>query len=446
MPTRKTLLIFVIAGAFFPLTAVTPVAAYGIVLLDAAILLVFLMDRLRLASSGSICLERHHRHVFSLAQNNQVELQIRNESTLAVRATVRDNPPVPCSSGPETLEMQIPAGHQAIRIYQIKPTERGCFHFNEAVVRNWSPLGLAFRDHHFPKPGPPSARDHSGDSFDFIVYPRFATATRREVAAFAETQESGYHKLQRKIEGTTPSQIRQWVPGDSYRNINWMATARYDHPMITQYDTDRNQTVYLFIDCGRLMNASAGELTKLDHATNAAADLTRLAIDRGDHVGLCCFSNSVKIWLKAKGRSEQMLRIMEALATLSANPVATNYDFAVNYFLAHRTRRSFCLFLTTFAESASTWDFLKRIHSLGPRNIPAVVDLTDPALETTLKEDPEDYARACRKLAATDLQEEAERFGEELKHKRGHFLQTPSQSVSATVLQSYLDVKSRGLL
>ncbi len=290
--------------------------------------------------------------------------------------------------------------------------------------------------------GSPQERRQS----EFAVYPTISSATARQVAAFAQHVESGYHRLRRQVEGTAPSQIREYVPGDSYRDIHWKATARYDHPMVMQFDTDRNQSVYIFVDCGRLMRLPVGRLRKLDYAINACADLARVAIERGDSVGVCCFSNTVKLWCEAGRKREHFLKLLDGLAMVSADSWATNYHEPVNMLLARARRRSLCVFLTTLSESESMWDLMRRLVSLRPRHVPAVLSLADPTIERVLRRAPSDFEDACRKLAAADLQEEIELFARKIRQHQGYFLQMPANSLSLGAIHTYLDAKSRGLL
>ena len=85
---------------------------------------------------------------------------------------------------------------------------------------------------------------------------------------------------------TTPAGVRDYLPGDDVRRVNWKATARRDSPVTTELEAERGQQVVIALDCGRLMTAPAGHLTKLDQAVNAALLLGWVAQSQGDRVGL----------------------------------------------------------------------------------------------------------------------------------------------------------------
>jgi uncharacterized protein (DUF58 family) len=387
-------------------------------------------------------MQRRHNRAFSLAEPSPVELTLSNRSAHPLRGRLQDNVPGTFERSPAQLTVAVPPRAEAQMRYELTPYERGRFRFQGAVLRAYAPLGLAFRDYRLS--GVAEGREDADGSF--AVYPSVRSVTPLRVAAFARRVESGYHRLQRQVEGTTPSQIRPWMSGDSYREVNWKVSARYDRPMVTQYDTERNQVIYVFVDCGRLMRSPVGRLRKLDYAASAAADLARVAISRGDQVGLCCFSGQIKAWLAPKSRRRQLLAILEALAGVDADNTATDYVGAVNMFLRRVKRRALCVFLTSFTESESTWELMRRLRSLRPRHVPAVISLSDPSLQGVLRSEPASFAEVCRKLAAADLREEVDLFAQELRQHHGHFLQTGADSLSVAAVQAYLNSKSRGLL
>jgi len=443
MPTRRTLLILSVTAPLFMLAGLNPAAAYAAITIDALVLTLFLLDRRRVPSRREVGMVRRHLRVFSLAEPNLVRVTLTNRSPHPLNATLQDNPPAACRRVPDRLTVAAPAHSRVELGYDVIPLQRGRFRFHEAVMRARGPLGLALREYRFS--GLPPGEGQPEDA-SFSVYPSVQRAAPRQVAAFARHVESGYHRLQREVEGTTPSQIRRWSPGDSYRDICWKATARYDQPMVMQYDTDRNQTVYVFVDCGRLMRTPVGRLRKLDYAVSACADLARVAIDRGDMVGLCCFSAEVTLWHEAKGKRAHLRQILASLATVRADARATDYHAPVNMFLSRAKKRCLCLFLTSLSESQGAWELMRRLRSLRPRHVPAVISLIDPEPDAALGRPPRSLREASRKLAWLDLREEAQLFAQELRRAQGYFLEAPADSLSLGAVQTYLGAKSRGLL
>ena len=96
--------------------------------------------------------------------------------------------------------------------------------------------------------------------------------------------------------------LRDYASGDDVRQLDWKATARRARLIVRNQEAERNQTVLLLLDCGRLMNATEDGVAKLDHAVNTALLLAHVALARGDRVGLCTFSGKVHAWLAPRGQ------------------------------------------------------------------------------------------------------------------------------------------------
>ena len=80
---------------------------------------------------------------------------------------------------------------------------------------------------------------------------------------------------------------------DEYRKITWKASARGDKPFINQYEPEKDQHVYFFIDTGRPMSYSIRGYNKLDIVVNTALILSDVVNQNGDLSGLLLFNTEV---------------------------------------------------------------------------------------------------------------------------------------------------------
>ena len=92
------------------------------------------------------------------------------------------------------------------------------------------------------------------------------------------------------------SHLREYVPDDEPRAINWTATARQGHLVTNVYQPEQGQQIAILIDCGRIMGIREDGQTKLDRSLEAALVFATLAIERGDRVSLIACSNQIKCW------------------------------------------------------------------------------------------------------------------------------------------------------
>ncbi len=85
--------------------------------------------------------------------------------------------------------------------------------------------------------------------------------------------------------------LKEWVPGDETRAIDWKATARRGKLMARQYEDERRQQVMMVIDAGRLLTAEIDGRSRLEAAIDAALELAHSAVQHDDNVGLLVFAD-----------------------------------------------------------------------------------------------------------------------------------------------------------
>ncbi len=142
--------------------------------------------------------------------------------------------------------------------------------------------------------------------------------------------------------------LREYVPGDEIRDIDWKATARHGSPLVKRYVATRKQTVLLVVDTGRSMAATApsGE-PKRDIAVAVAGMLGYLAVRHGDLVGLVEGDGSVSRMLEpAAGEAhlERLLRHIDTATSLQAAP--SDFGDQLRYLADHERRRRLVVAVT----------------------------------------------------------------------------------------------------
>ena len=120
-------------------------------------------------------------------------------------------------------------------------------------------------------------------------------------------------KSQWRGEGRDFESLRDYVRGDEMRHISWTATARRGKLVTRQYQMERDQTILIMLDAGRLMTARIGNETKLDSAVHATLALMSAAARAGDNAGLLVFGRRIKTFLPPKRGAEHLDAALEAL-------------------------------------------------------------------------------------------------------------------------------------
>ncbi len=137
---------------------------------------------------------------------------------------------------------------------------------------------------------------------------------------------SGEYHSAFKGRGMAFSEVREYVPGDEVRTIDWNVTARLGHPFIKIFDEERELTVMLLADVsGSGEFGTAGRL-KRELITEACATIAFSAIQNNDKVGLVLFSDRVELFIPPKKGRAHILRIVREL--LEFRPQGHGTDIA----------------------------------------------------------------------------------------------------------------------
>ena len=138
--------------------------------------------------------------------------------------------------------------------------------------------------------------------------------------------------------------VREYVPGDEIRSIDWNVTARTGNPYLKTFCEEREMTVLLVVDVSASGAFGSQRLSKMETAVEVAAVLMFTALKNNDKVGLLFFADDVIKYIPPrKGRANVLRLIRELLAT---EPVKAQTDItkALEY-LGHVQRRKCVLFL-----------------------------------------------------------------------------------------------------
>jgi uncharacterized protein (DUF58 family) len=155
------------------------------------------------------------------------------------------------------------------------------------------------------------------------AYPR--AERLREIVAPRETQVfTGSEVARSKGDGIEYADIRDFLPGDRVRSINWRASARRGGALVVNdRHPERNTDVVLFVDS--FADVRRGDRSTLDDAVRAAAALATRYLERRDRVGLVSFGGVLR-WLQPAMGPAQRFRLVESLLETGVEPTYTWRD------------------------------------------------------------------------------------------------------------------------
>jgi uncharacterized protein (DUF58 family) len=145
-------------------------------------------------------------------------------------------------------------------------------------------------------------------------------------------------------------EVREYVPGDEVRNIDWNVTARAGHPFVKKFHEERELTILLLVDVSGSFDFGSGSKSKREMAAELGSVLALSATRNNDKVGLLLFSDTIEKYVPPKKGRAHVLRVVREV--LGAEPRQRGTDIAQALRFANQvTRRRAVVFLLSDFES-----------------------------------------------------------------------------------------------
>jgi uncharacterized protein (DUF58 family) len=328
----------------------------------------------------------------SLGAWNPVQVELSNITARVQRVMVRDLPPpsflvdVPAT----VFKVAVPAEASRTLSYRVRPPRRGDASFGDLFVRVDGPLGLVRR-----------AYRQVGSAQPIRVYPSLRELRRYDLLVRRGLEIQPLGRPVRVAGASTEfERVREYLPDDEFRRINWKATARRAQPMVNQFEAERSQNLVVLLDAGRAMSALAEResdeedaepgLTKLDYALNAALLLVYVASMRGDRVALLAYADDVRTFVPLQRGRRALLATVQALYNLRAEPVEPDHGRAFDFLGKRNLRRSLVVLFTDLADRESSANLAAHVLRAARHHLVVCVTLGDPNVRRPAEQRPTD--------------------------------------------------------
>src|SRR5437667_10781336 len=297
---------------------------------DIALLILAAVDARRSNLPHAVRVTREFSGRFAVGAETDVHINIQNSGARAISLAIKDEyPPQMKLAGLREASLQVDAQSSMALVYGLTPPRRGPFEFGQVAVRFLSRWNLVW------------CETRLGEAVAVKVYPNMRRAREAELKALgARSLVSSHRKTSWRGEGREFESLRDYVRGDELRHISWSATARRGKLTTRQYQIERDQTILIAIDGGRLMTARIEQETKLDSAVHAALALMSAAARAGDNAGLVVFGRKIKSYLPPSRGRDHMEAALEALYSVEPEMIEPSYARALEFIAANSKRRS----------------------------------------------------------------------------------------------------------
>lgn len=187
-----------------------------------------------------------------------------------------------------------------------------------------------------------------------------------------EGLQAGLHHSVFKGQGIEFTEIREYVPGDDIRSIDWKVTARYNHPFIKEYTEERDQTFYFLVDISG-SGTFGSSTSKQERILELVASLGFAAIRNNDRTGLCLFSDRVEKFIPAHRGKRHLVGMLNTLIDHTPASDRTDLGEAARFLAKVLARRSSIIILSDFISP----DFMRPLSILRRRHEVIALRVTD---------------------------------------------------------------------
>ncbi|MDY6854106.1 MAG: DUF58 domain-containing protein [Thermodesulfobacteriota bacterium] len=340
-------------------------------------------------------------------------------------------------------------------LWPCRALKQGRFILNRCYMEVDSPLGFWTKRSIFPM------------RTEIRVYPNLI-AEHRILSALFTRKQPGLHSQRQLGKGRDFEQLREYIPGDSFEDIHWKATAKRGYPITKVFQIERTQQVYMIIDASRLSARKINHFhvdeyavkshskkqyneafydTIFERFVRAALTMSMAAQNQGDLFGILTFSEQVQGFIKAKNGKAHFNACRDMLFTLE--PKSASPDFSeVFTFIGNRIRkRALLIFLTNLDDPVLSESFIRNIDSINKRHL-LLINMINPKgarpvfSSSNVNSVDDLYVALGGQLIWESLRE----TGKILKRHGTGFSLLDSEKMCIQMVSQYLDIKQRQML
>ncbi len=191
-------------------------------------------------------------------------------------------------------------------------------------------------------------------------------------SSFAGQYESVF-----KGKGMQFDEVREYIPGDDIRNIDWNVTARTGKPHIKRFVEEREMTVIFAVDLSASGNFGTVEKTKSELAAEFCAVLAFAALKNNDKVGLLIFTDTIEHYIPPKKGSKHILRLIRELLCFKSKGKETDISQALEYIGKVTKKKATVFLLSDFFDDG----FKRQLNLLNKKHDVIAVNVSDPTEE-----------------------------------------------------------------
>ncbi len=386
----------------------------------------------------------------SVGREGDLALSIENEGLLVKRLRLGLAFPKEICSPHHDRVTELPAENSSALVgWPFKALKQGQYRLQNCYLETASRLGFW------------SLRRTEEIRSQIRVYPDLLRE-RKKLSGLFLKRAIGIHTQRQVGKGREFEQLREYLPGDSYEDIHWKATARRGLPITKVYQIERTQQIYVIIDGSRLSarnsdplgpnsipeSSGADSYTTIMERFATAALVMGLAADRqGDVFGLLAFDDRVRKFVRAKSGRAHYDVCRDALYTLQARSVTPDFGELFSFVATKIRRRALLIILTNLDDPVLAESFKANIDLISRRHL-VLVSMLKPAGVAPVFSNPavETVDDIYTQLGGHLLWRHFREIEKSLQRRGVGFFLLENENLSADLVTKYLSIKRRQIL
>ncbi len=400
----------------------TPRAAYALLavalvaLAVPAVVSISLVAIVVIATVADVAFAHHRLKVRrtvprTLSRGVAIPLFVETDSATPGRVEIRQ-------AQPADVEIDPPVGRGVLDA-QLVAHRRGAAVLPPVTARCRGPLGLGR-----------CTFTGEGEA-PLLVYPDVVAAQRVVVALRrGQFRDPGLRARGPLGLGTDFESIRDYLPDDDVRQINWMASDRVGRPMSNVYRIEQDRDVVCLLDAGRLMTAPLdARTTRLDAAVDAVTMVALVADELGDRCGVTVFDSALRTQMRPRRNGGRAV----VRAILDAEPTLLDSDYDLAFRTTSGGKRSLMLVLTDLVDESAARSLVAAVPVLTRRHAVIVASVRDPDLDAAIHTAPTTPHDVYASAVAIDVLDTRRRVVNRLQHAGAQVVEAPAAGLGRSV-------------
>lgn len=312
--------------------------------------------------------------VIRMSKDREGQIHSRISSHRLTRLRVGLDLPIELNPQKDIIELTVPSKDTLLTFFfTCTPAKRGSFFIKLIYLEGYSFLKLW------------AVRKAIDISTNIRVYPNILPEQKKLAAFFLNRGVFGIHAQRQVGKGREFEKLREYIPGDSYEDIHWKATAKRGYPITRIYQLERTQEVYVVLDASRLSSkavqpaSTPGSITTVFEYFVTSALIVGLAAEKqGDLFGLITFDKQILNFVRARNGKSHFRICRDALYTAEASNTTPDFEELASFISLHLRRRALIVFLTNIDDPLIAEEFVKTMDLIRSKHL-ILVNMVKPA-------------------------------------------------------------------